>query len=77
MVEGGGLENRWRGNSLLGSNPSPSAIFSCRASGLPLLVRQMVGRSILLVLFEATLRRSCGYYAAQNSQLGAKGWSGV
>ena len=26
MVEGGGLENRWRGNSLLGSNPSPSAI---------------------------------------------------
>ncbi len=26
VVEGGGLENRWRGNSLLGSNPSPSAI---------------------------------------------------
>ena len=27
MVEGAGLENRYRGNSFVGSNPTPSAKF--------------------------------------------------
>ncbi len=55
MVEGGGLENRWRGNSLLGSNPSPSAIFSRHTSGFSMLVRKMPRKSILLVIFQAPL----------------------
>ena len=31
MVEGGGLENRWARERLLGSNPSPSATLHLRA----------------------------------------------
>ena len=77
MVEGGGLENRWRGNSLLGSNPSPSAIFFRRAGGLSLSGRQTLGRSILLVIFEAKFKEKFETFVAQNSQLGIKGWSGV
>ena len=30
MDEGGGLENRYMGNCIVGSNPTPSAIFKAK-----------------------------------------------
>ena len=69
MVESGGLENRWAFARPVGSNPTPSAIFSLTArrrlrggglTGRCTVVRANPCRLEFLALLELLLRVRCG-----------------